>query len=93
MVQSGTVAVAVVRGARARSAPWSIFLAVAACRSDELRGMKKGFMELADTQVTSNADGKNKIVVEAGRAKGEHALHCLQRSTQNASRMPASFRA
>ncbi|ADW19217.1 methylmalonyl-CoA mutase metallochaperone MeaB [Desulfobulbus propionicus DSM 2032] len=49
---------------------------------DELQGIKKGIMELADALVINKADGKNKLIAETARAEYERALHYLQPSTE-----------
>ncbi|MGE4559178.1 MAG: methylmalonyl Co-A mutase-associated GTPase MeaB [Desulfobulbus sp.] len=49
---------------------------------DELQGIKKGIMELADALVINKADGKNKLFAETARAEYERALHYLQPSTE-----------
>ncbi len=49
---------------------------------DELQGIKKGIMELADALLIHKADGDNKA--RAGIARGEYdrALHCLAAATE-----------
>ena len=49
---------------------------------DELQGIKKGIMELADALVINKADGKNKLLAQTARAEYERALHYLQPSTE-----------
>lgn len=49
---------------------------------DELQGIKKGIMELADALVINKADGKNKLIAETARNEYERALHYLQPSTE-----------
>ena len=49
---------------------------------DELQGIKKGVMELADAVVINKADGENKLRAEATRAEFAHALHFLTPPTQ-----------
>ncbi|MGD9948652.1 MAG: methylmalonyl Co-A mutase-associated GTPase MeaB [Desulfobulbus sp.] len=49
---------------------------------DELQGIKKGIMELADALVINKADGKNKLTAETARSEYERALHYLQPSTE-----------
>jgi LAO/AO transport system kinase len=49
---------------------------------DELQGIKKGIMELADALVINKADGKNKLIAETARSEYERALHYLQPSTE-----------
>jgi LAO/AO transport system kinase len=49
---------------------------------DELQGIKKGVMELADAVVINKADGDNRTRAEATRAEFAHALHYLTPATQ-----------
>jgi LAO/AO transport system kinase len=42
---------------------------------DELQGMKRGVMELADLVVVNKADGANLAAAERARAEAENALH------------------
>lgn len=49
---------------------------------DELQGIKKGVMELADGVVINKADGGNRARAEATRAEFAHALHYLTPATQ-----------
>lgn len=49
---------------------------------DELQGIKKGIMELADALVINKADGENKLLAQAARSEYERALHYLQPSTE-----------
>lgn len=44
---------------------------------DELQGMKKGILELADILVVNKADGENRTRAEAARLEFSHALHYL----------------
>lgn len=44
---------------------------------DELQGMKKGIVELADLLVVNKADGDNRTRAEAARLEYSRALHCL----------------
>ncbi|AOS44865.1 putative GTPase [Lacunisphaera limnophila] len=44
---------------------------------DELQGMKKGILELADVLVVNKADGENKLRAEAARMEFAQALHYL----------------
>src|SRR5690606_8431465 len=44
---------------------------------DELQGIKKGVVELADAIAINKADGDNKIRAEAARAEYNRALHYL----------------
>lgn len=48
---------------------------------DELQGMKKGIMELADTMVVNKADGENKQLAEKTRRELDQILHFLTPST------------
>jgi len=45
---------------------------------DELQGIKKGIMEMADALLINKADGDNKIRAESARSEYERALHYLQ---------------
>lgn len=47
---------------------------------DELQGIKKGIMEMADAVVITKADGENKIVADQARANYQHALDLLNSS-------------
>lgn len=49
---------------------------------DELQGMKKGVMELADAVAINKADGENLRRAEATRAEYAHALHFLTPATE-----------
>jgi len=49
---------------------------------DELQGMKKGIMELADAVIINKADGANKVVAEKTRAEYNRILHFLQPATK-----------
>jgi LAO/AO transport system kinase len=49
---------------------------------DELQGMKRGVMELADLVVINKADGSNRAAAEKARAEAENALHYFP-STQS----------
>jgi LAO/AO transport system kinase len=44
---------------------------------DELQGMKKGILELADVLVVNKADGENRLRAEAARLEFSRALHYL----------------
>jgi LAO/AO transport system kinase len=44
---------------------------------DELQGMKRGVMELADIAVINKADGDNLIPAERARIQAQNALHYL----------------
>ncbi len=48
---------------------------------DELQGIKKGVMELADGIAINKADGANKIPAQAARAEYNRALHYLAPAT------------
>lgn len=48
---------------------------------DELQGIKKGVMELADAIVINKADGENKLKALAAKAEYNRILHFLQPST------------
>jgi LAO/AO transport system kinase len=47
---------------------------------DELQGIKKGIMEMADALLINKADGDNKIRAESAKNEFERALHYLQPS-------------
>ncbi len=49
---------------------------------DELQGIKKGIMELADALVINKADGDNKLPAQMARNEYERALHYLQPATE-----------
>jgi LAO/AO transport system kinase len=49
---------------------------------DELQGIKKGIMELADALLVNKADGDNKIRANAARADYNRALHYLAPATK-----------
>lgn len=49
---------------------------------DELQGIKKGVMELADAVVINKADGENRVRAETTRSEFAHALHYLTPATQ-----------
>ncbi len=49
---------------------------------DELQGMKKGVMELADAIVVNKADGDNKARARVTRAEYERILHFLRQATE-----------
>ena len=48
---------------------------------DELQGIKKGIMELADSIVINKADGQNKLKAKAAKAEFNRILNLLQPST------------
>ncbi len=47
---------------------------------DELQGIKRGIMEMADALVITKADGDNLIKAKAARSEYAHAMHLLQAS-------------
>jgi LAO/AO transport system kinase len=47
---------------------------------DELQGMKRGVMEMADIVVVNKADGSNLIAAERARSDAQNALHYLPAS-------------
>ncbi|GJM42612.1 MAG: ATPase/protein kinase [Ardenticatenaceae bacterium] len=49
---------------------------------DELQGIKKGVVEIADAILINKADGENKIRAEAARAEYNRALHYLTPATE-----------
>lgn len=49
---------------------------------DELQGIKKGVMELADAVLINKADGDNRARAEATRGEFAHALHFLTPATE-----------
>ncbi|MDR1841445.1 MAG: methylmalonyl Co-A mutase-associated GTPase MeaB [Holophagales bacterium] len=49
---------------------------------DELQGIKKGVVELADAILINKADGANIIAAQAARLEYERALHYLQPATE-----------
>ncbi len=49
---------------------------------DELQGIKKGIMELADLIVVNKADGENIPAAQIAKGELNHALHYLQPSTK-----------
>jgi LAO/AO transport system kinase len=49
---------------------------------DELQGMKKGIMELADAVLVHKADGANKVKAEQTRKEYSRILHFLQPATK-----------
>jgi LAO/AO transport system kinase len=48
---------------------------------DDLQGIKKGIMEMADTVLINKADGDNRMRAELACAEQRVALHCLQPAT------------
>ena len=49
---------------------------------DELQGIKKGVIEIADAIIINKADGDNKIKAEAAKQEFSMALHYLARATE-----------
>jgi len=49
---------------------------------DELQGIKKGVVELADAIAINKADGENRVRAEAARAEYNRALHYLTPPTE-----------
>lgn len=49
---------------------------------DELQGMKKGVMELADAILVNKADGANKLKADATRVEYDRILHYLRQATE-----------
>ncbi len=49
---------------------------------DELQGIKKGVVELADAILINKADGQNQVRAEAARAEYNRALHYLTPATE-----------
>ncbi len=45
---------------------------------DELQGIKRGVMELADVVAVNKADGANELVAERAASELEHALHYMR---------------
>jgi LAO/AO transport system kinase len=50
---------------------------------DELQGIKKGVLELADAVVINKADGENRRAAEMARRQYENALHLLMPASPN----------
>jgi LAO/AO transport system kinase len=48
---------------------------------DELQGIKKGIIEMADAVLINKADGDNRLRAEHARAEQQSALHYLQSAT------------
>lgn len=46
---------------------------------DELQGIKKGIMEMADTIAINKADGKNQTAIQTSRREYENALHLFSK--------------
>jgi LAO/AO transport system kinase len=49
---------------------------------DELQGIKKGIVEMADAVLINKADGENKAMADAARADYNRALHYLPSATE-----------
>ena len=49
---------------------------------DELQGIKKGVVEIADAILINKADGDNKVRAESARAEYNRALHYLSSATE-----------
>jgi LAO/AO transport system kinase len=49
---------------------------------DELQGMKKGIMELADAVIINKADGPNEVVAKKTKGEYNRILHFLQPATK-----------
>jgi LAO/AO transport system kinase len=49
---------------------------------DELQGIKKGIMEIADGVLINKADGENQLAARQARMEQMAALHCLLPATQ-----------
>ncbi len=49
---------------------------------DELQGIKKGVIEIADAILVNKADSDNVIPAQAARSEYEHALHYLRPATE-----------
>jgi LAO/AO transport system kinase len=56
-------------------------LVLVAGAGDELQGIKKGVVELADAILVNKADGDNKVAADVARGEYERALHYLQPAT------------
>lgn len=56
-------------------------LVLVAGAGDELQGIKKGVVELADAILVNKADGANTVAAEVARGEYERALHYLQPAT------------
>ncbi|MBD3221317.1 methylmalonyl Co-A mutase-associated GTPase MeaB, partial [bacterium] len=57
-------------------------LVLIAGAGDELQGIKKGVIELADAIVINKADGENRPAADRARGEYEHALHYLRPATE-----------
>jgi len=56
-------------------------LLLVAGAGDELQGIKKGVIEIADAVVVNKADGENRIAAEAARDEYARALHYIRPAT------------
>ena len=56
-------------------------LVLIAGAGDELQGMKRGVMELADMVVINKADGENQVAAQAAQGELQRILHYLQPAT------------
>ena len=59
-----------------------MLLLMIAGAGDELQGIKKGVVELADAMLINKADGDNKIRAQAAQMEYTRALHYLQPATK-----------
>ena len=59
------------------------FLLMLAGAGDELQGIKRGIMELADTIVINKADGQNEAAAKAARSEYAGALHVFSQRPDN----------
>ncbi|QPC81374.1 methylmalonyl Co-A mutase-associated GTPase MeaB [Phototrophicus methaneseepsis] len=57
-------------------------LVLIAGAGDELQGIKKGVVELADAVVINKADGDNRVAAGAARAEYDRVLHYLSPATE-----------
>src|SRR5208283_5606921 len=48
---------------------------------DDLQGIKRGIMEMADDVLINKADGENRLAAEQARAEQSASLSCLQPAT------------
>lgn len=49
---------------------------------DDLQGMKKGVMELADLIIVNKADGQNKVAAQAAKQEYQQIVHYLRPATE-----------
>jgi LAO/AO transport system kinase len=66
-------------------------LLIAPGGGDELQGVKRGIMEIADFVVVNKADGELKPIAEATRAEYAAALGLLRRREGDPERVPAAL--